>query len=142
MKTAISYNSFMGVVVAGFMIMLFADFLFALNDAMGKWLMASFALGQVLVMRSVGFIFILAPMIIRQGPSAFLTVSKPHLVVLRAAMATLDTALFYAAVAYLPLADVMTFFMAAPVYVAALSHFFLGERLGWRRWLARCATGR
>jgi S-adenosylmethionine uptake transporter len=26
--------------------------------------------------------------------------------------------------------------MAGPIYVAALSHFFLGETIGWRRWLA------
>jgi S-adenosylmethionine uptake transporter len=51
-------------------------------------------------------------------------------------MATADVSLFYAAVAYLPLADVITFYMAAPIYVAALSHFLLGERIGWRRWLA------
>jgi S-adenosylmethionine uptake transporter len=30
----------------------------------------------------------------------------------------------------------MTFYMAGPIYVAALSHFFLGETIGWRRWLA------
>jgi len=39
-------------------------------------------------------------------------------------------------VTYLPLADVMAFWMAAPIYVAALSPFLLGERVGWRRWLA------
>ena len=50
--------------------------------------------------------------------------------------ATADTALFYAAVVYLPLADVMTFYMAGPIYVAALSHLLLGEKVGWRRWLA------
>ena len=50
--------------------------------------------------------------------------------------ATADTGLFYAAVVYLPLADVMTFYMAGPIYVAALSHLLLGEKVGWRRWLA------
>jgi drug/metabolite transporter (DMT)-like permease len=36
----------------------------------------------------------------------------------------------------LPLADVMTYWLAAPIYVAALSPVLLGERVGWRRWLA------
>ncbi len=36
----------------------------------------------------------------------------------------------------MPLADVMTFYMAGPIYVAAISHFLLGERIGWRRWMA------
>ena len=51
-------------------------------------------------------------------------------------MTTLDTAFFYAAVVYLPLADVMSFYMAGPIYVAALSHLLLGEKVGWRRWVA------
>ena len=38
--------------------------------------------------------------------------------------------LFYAAVVYLPLADVMSFYMAGPIYVAALSHLLLGETVG------------
>ena len=48
----------------------------------------------------------------------------------------IGTACFYAAVVYLPLADVMSFYMAGPIYVAALSHLVLGEKVGWRRWLA------
>jgi len=34
------------------------------------------------------------------------------------------------------LADVMTFYLAGPIYVTAMSPFLLGERVGWRRWLA------
>ena len=44
--------------------------------------------------------------------------------------------MFYAAVVHLPLADVMSFYMAGPIYVAALSHLLLGEKVGWRRWMA------
>ena len=34
------------------------------------------------------------------------------------------------------LADVMTFYLAGPIYVTAVSPFLLGEHVGWRRWLA------
>jgi drug/metabolite transporter (DMT)-like permease len=34
------------------------------------------------------------------------------------------------------LADVMTFYLAGPIYVTAMSPFLLGEQVGWRRWLA------
>ena len=44
--------------------------------------------------------------------------------------------MFFLAVAYLPLADVMTFYLAGPIYVTALSALLLGERVGWRRWTA------
>jgi drug/metabolite transporter (DMT)-like permease len=36
----------------------------------------------------------------------------------------------------MPLADVMTFYLAAPIYVTALSPFILRENVGWRRWAA------
>lgn len=124
------------LVLAGVVLMLLGDFLFALNDAMGKWLVASFSVGQVLLIRSFGAFVVLGPMIARHGAGTLLTVERPGLQLLRVLLATADTALFYAAVAYLPLADVMTFYMAGPIYVAAISHAFLGEKVGWRRWLA------
>ncbi|CAN7575052.1 DMT family transporter [Rhizobium sp. LjRoot258] len=124
------------VVLMGVVLMLLGDFLFALNDAMGKWLVTSFSVGQVLLIRSLGCFIILGPLIARQGPAQLFKVEQKGLQFLRVLLATLDVGLFYAAVAYLPLADVMTFYMAGPIYVAALSHFFLNERIGWRRWLA------
>ncbi len=123
-------------VLIGIVLMLAGDFMFALNDAMGKWLVATFSIGQVLVIRSLGAFVILGPMLVRQPVSALWRVERMPLQILRVVFATGDLALFYAAVAYLPLADVMTFYMAGPIYVAVLSHFLLGERIGWRRWLA------
>ncbi len=122
--------------VAGIAIMLLGYFMFALNDAMGKWLVASFSVGQVLAVRSLGAFVILAPMIARQGLSSLTRQERPELQFLQVVCATADTALFCAAVVYLPLADVMTFYMAGPIYIAALSHVFLREKVGWRRWLA------
>ncbi|WP_269930992.1 DMT family transporter [Aminobacter sp. HY435] len=124
------------LVLAGVLLMLLGDFMFALNDAMGKWLVTSFSVGQVLFIRSIGAFIILGPMIAKQGIAPLTKVERPGLQVLRVVLATADTAFFYAAVAYLPLADVMTFYMAGPIYIAALSHFFLGEKVGWRRWIA------
>jgi len=39
-------------------------------------------------------------------------------------------------VSYLPLADTVTFYLAGPIYVTALSVVLLAEQVGWRRWLA------
>ncbi|MDE1994530.1 MAG: DMT family transporter [Rhizobiaceae bacterium] len=124
------------VVVIGVLLMLLGDFMFSLNDAMGKWLVASFSVGQVLVVRSLGSFVILAPLVARQGGAALFHIERVPLQILRVVLTTADVGLFYAAVAYLPLADVMTFYMAGPIYVAAFSHVFLGETMGWRRWLA------
>ncbi len=122
--------------LAGILLMLAGDFMFALNDAMGKWLVASFSVGQVVVIRSIGAFIVLGPMIANQGTAKLFQMERPVLQLLRVVATTVDTALFYAAVVYLPLADVMSFYMAGPIYVAALSHFLLGEKVGWRRWAA------
>src|SRR3954451_8906331 len=124
------------LVLAGVLLMIGGDFMFALNDAMGKWLVASFSVGQVLLVRSIGAFFVLGPMILANGAGQLVRIERPELQLLRVIAATLDTALFYASVVYLPLADVMSFYMAGPIYVAALSHLLLGEKVGWRRWLA------
>jgi S-adenosylmethionine uptake transporter len=124
------------LILFGIVLMLVGDFFFALNDAMGKWLVASYSVGQVLLIRSCGAFFVLGPMLARQGTGRMFKMERVDLQIVRVVMATADTGLFYAAVVYLPLADVMTFYMAAPIYVAALSHFFLGEKVRWRRWLA------
>ena len=125
-----------GPVALGVILMLIGDFLFALNDAMGKWLVASFSVGQVLLIRSLGAFLFLGPLLLRQGKANLFRPERPGLQILRAVFATADTGLFYAAVVNMPLADVMTFYMAGPIYVAAISHLFLGEKVGWRRWLA------
>jgi len=123
-------------IVLGVLLMLGGDFMFSLNDAMGKWLVVTLSVGQVMFVRSIGAFVVLGPMIARQGTYALFNVERPWLQVARATLTAIETALFYAAVYYLPLADVFSFYMAGPIYVAALSHLLLGERVGWRRWSA------
>ena len=123
-------------IVLGVLLMLGGDFMFSLNDAMGKWLVVTLSVGQVMFVRSIGAFVVLGPMIARQGAGALVNVDRPWLQFARAMLTAIETALFYAAVYYLPLADVFSFYMAGPIYVAALSHLLLGERVGWRRWSA------
>ena len=55
---------------------------------------------------------------------------------LRAVLATAEVACFYWAVSYLPLADVMAYYLAGPIFVTAIAGAVLGEPIGWRRWTA------
>jgi drug/metabolite transporter (DMT)-like permease len=126
--TSIAKN---GVIVA-----LVGMLLFALNDTMGKWLVATYSVGQVVLLRSVAALFILAPFVWWMGWRPLVRVEKPRMQVARAVISTTETMFFYAAVFYLPLADVMTYWLAAPIYIAAVSPFLLGEHVGWRRWTA------
>jgi drug/metabolite transporter (DMT)-like permease len=65
---------------------------------------------------------------------------QPGLHAFRILLSTLEVASFYWAVTYLPLADVMTYYLAGPIYVAAFAFFLLGEKLDAPR-IAAIAVG-
>jgi S-adenosylmethionine uptake transporter len=110
-------------------------FLFALNDALGKWLVADYGVGQLMMLRSIGSAFVLAPMVFALRP-ALLGVASPPLQALRVLCMAGDTFAFYLATRFMPLADVMTFYMASPLIVTALSAPLLGEKVERFRWIA------
>jgi drug/metabolite transporter (DMT)-like permease len=123
-------------VAVGVGLMLLGDFMFAANDVMGKWLIATFTVGQVLLIRSAAALIFMIPMVMRLGVRNLVGLERPRTQVLRVLFATFEVLCFYWAVVYVPVADVMVFYLAGPIYVAALSPWMLGERVGWRRWTA------
>ena len=121
---------------AGPAVMLLGILLFSLNDAMGKWLLMDYGLGQVILIRSIAALLILSPFLWKAGLKPILEAERPGMQLARVILSTMEVFSFYYAVMYLPLADVMTYWLAAPIYVAALSPLLLGEKVGWRRWTA------
>ena len=109
--------------------------MFSLNDAMGKWLLGSYGVGQLLLIRSFAALAVLAPAMWREGRALFFP-PKPWLQLFRVALSTLEVGFFYWAVSYLPLAETTTFWLAVPIYVALLAVPLLGEHVSWRRWCA------
>jgi drug/metabolite transporter (DMT)-like permease len=116
--------------------MLLGMLMFSLNDVMGKWLVSTYSVGQVVFIRSIAALIVLAPFLWFNGPAKIMQVDRPWLQAARVILSTAEVFAFYFAVVYLPLADVMTYWLAAPIYVAAVSPFVLKEPVGWRRWTA------
>ena len=123
-------------VATGIGLMLVGIFLFSVNDVLGKWLAGTYSAGQILVFRSTVALLILAPFVLRAGIMTVIRVPRPGLQILRVAFSTAEVGCFYVAVSALPLADAMTYYLAAPIYVTLLAALILGERVGWRRWTA------
>lgn len=122
--------------LAGIAMMLLGILMFALNDVMGKWLVATYSVGQVLAMRSVCALALILPFVLSQGVGRTLRPERPGLQVLRVLFGSGEVALFYLAVSYLPLADTMTIWLAAPIWVVLLAALLLGERVDAGRWIA------
>lgn len=65
-----------------------------------------------------------------------LAARRPYMNLLRGVLHGAASLMFFAAVKYMPLADVFAIYFVEPFILTALSALFLKERVGWRRWLA------
>jgi drug/metabolite transporter (DMT)-like permease len=126
-------------ILAGIGMMALGIWLFVVNDVLGKWLVATYSVGQVLLIRSLAAVILLVPMIWpmlrREGLAPFLNVHRRVLQMARIVCSTLEVACFYWAVTDLPLANVICFYLAGPIFVTALSVPLLGEKVDLKRWL-------
>lgn len=121
---------------AGIGLMLLGFLMFSANDALGKWMAATYAPGQILLFRSTAALVVLTPFVVRTGVGPLFALKRPWLHLLRLVFATAEVFFFYWAVSGLPLADTMTYYLAGPIYVTVLAALLLKERIGWRRWSA------
>src|SRR5882762_187798 len=119
----------------GILFYLAGVFCFAANDALAKLMVVHFSVAEILVIRSVGGLAMLLPV------AWYLKVAlKPrghwgwHLFRILAQLG--DSYCFYLATRTMPLADVMTFYMAGPIIVTAISGLLMGEKVGPYRWTA------
>ncbi len=121
--------------LAGIALMVLSIFMFSFGDAMGKFLVGTYSVGQLLFLRACAALLLLSPLIWSQRHQ-FLHLERPGLQMVRVVLSTLEVAAFFLATVYLPLADVITYYLAGPIFVTAMSAIFLGEKVGWRRWTA------
>ena len=121
--------------LAGIGLMLLSIAMFSFGDALGKFLVSTYAVGQLLWLRACAALLLLAPFIWRNR-AAFLQLERPWLQLVRVILSTLEVAAFFLATVYLPLADVIPYYLAGPIFVTALSALVLREHVGWRRWTA------
>ncbi len=98
--------------------------------------MGSYSVAQLIAIRSLSALVVLVPFLLRDSLGQLWRLDRPGLQALRAGLLAVEGLGFYAAVAYLPLGDVVTYWLAAPIYVAALTPLVLGERVSGAVWAA------
>lgn len=110
---------------------------FTICDTCAKWMaLSGMPPTQVAFGRyALQFAFMAGLLLPRHGLSSFKT-SRPVLQVLRGFGLLGMTAFNFFAVLYLPLTVTSSIMFGMPLLITAMSVPFLGEHVGWRRWMA------
>jgi len=120
----------------GISITVLAGLCFVLQDAGIKWLSAEIAVLQLLFLRSLIALFLLAASRPVLGEKITLRVKRPWLLALRSGINVFSWILFFFGLKYLPLATAVALFFSFPLFLAVISVPLLGEKVGIRRVLA------
>jgi len=110
--------------------------LITLNDALMKWLVGDYAVGQILFVRSL---FMLLAVLVAAWRWGGLLALRPRNLpgqFVRATMVVTSTFCFVTGLQYLNLADAVVVSFCGPLFITALATPLLAETVGWRRWVA------
>jgi drug/metabolite transporter (DMT)-like permease len=109
---------------------------FTMNDAITKAVSSEMNFGEIMLVRGVVAIALIATLAWHQGALRPLRTLVMKPVVLRVAGEVLGTVAFLAAIVQLPLANTAAIFQALPLAVTLGAAVMFSEPVGWRRWLA------
>lgn len=110
---------------------------FTMNDAIGKLILRSMDAGQLMFLRGV---FATSMVLLLLAWNSRGLLGSRHLwrpaVFLRGFLEMMATLCFLVALAHMPLANISAILQTVPLAITMAAALFLGERVGWRRWLA------
>ena len=118
----------------GVLYMLFASFLFAIMGAFAKELSQSMSSLEVVFFRNIfgvvliGLMVLKTPLVQKGG--------RPFLLFFRGLMGFLALLAFFYNIAYISLADAMTFSKTSPIFTAFFAYLFLKEKMSIYGWIA------
>jgi S-adenosylmethionine uptake transporter len=109
---------------------------FSAQDALVKWLVVKLPVPEVLFARSVAIVAV-ASFVARRGDLRAMLERRNFMAIgTRAALILIAWLAYYTASRSLQLAELVTLYFAAPLFVVAMSNPILGEIVGPWRWLA------
>jgi drug/metabolite transporter (DMT)-like permease len=106
------------------------------SDATSKYLSGTLPSIEIAWIRFLVFALIMVPAMLPGSPLYALRTSRLGLQGLRGAALLGSSLLFISGLRFLPIAEASATSFISPLFVTALSVFFLGESVGMRRWLA------
>lgn len=114
-----------------------AWFTFSLNDVGIKLLSGDYALHQIVLVRSaVALMLTLIVIVPLEGGYHLLKTKNLKIHILRGLSVVVANMAFFTSLAAISLPEASAIFFVAPLFITALSVFFLGEQVGPKRWAA------
>lgn len=118
----------------GILYMLFASFLFAIMGAFAKELSQSMSSLEIVFFRNVFGVVLIGLMVLKNPIKQ--KGGKPFLLFFRGLMGFLALLAFFYNIAYISLADAMTFSKTSPIFTAFFAYLFLKEKMNIYGWIA------
>ncbi len=109
---------------------------FAGLDTVAKYLTREYHPLQVVWGRYFFQAVLILPFIWRRGLRRSFATNRPKLQIERALLISLITFTFFTTLRYLPMVDAQAISFTMPLILTAIAFFFLGEKVGPRRWAA------
>ncbi len=110
--------------LAGIGLMVLSVFMFSFGDALGKFIVATYSVGQLLWLRACAALIVLSPIDLARPSGILRGWSGRGCSCCGSILSTLEVAAFFLATVYLPLADVITYYLAASDF----RHRAVGDR--------------
>ena len=120
----------------GIVLVIIAMSLFAMQDALIKFVFEKSALYEIFFGRYVVAAFLLFCFIKVTKKKVSLKTQYPFLTILRVVLHFLAFSAFFISLTFMPLATANALFFSSPFFVSIFAKFFLKEFIGIRRWSA------
>ncbi|MHA1567501.1 MAG: DMT family transporter [Alphaproteobacteria bacterium] len=121
---------------SGIVFMALAISLFAMQNAMVKWLAADYGTVQIIFFRHAVALLPIGIFLWRAGGLPLLHTSRRRAHIVRSLLGLVATAAIFYSFGQMPLANATAIAFTVPIFITALSVPLLGEQVGWRRWSA------
>ncbi|NTJ42293.1 DMT family transporter [Agrobacterium larrymoorei] len=124
--------------VQGMLIMAVCMLVLPIMDAIAKYMavVEGMSPAQVTFYRFFFQLVYTLPLLLVLSPRALISAKRPWVNLLRGVLHAAASLMFFAAVKYMPLADVFAIYFVEPFLLTIMSALFLGDRVGWMRWTA------